>query len=266
MPVTTHRAPLYLCAVCIALSWAAKAETVTVSGPYPVAEAAIKLEDVYGWAITFEDPPLVYAGDLWDATSVSRKDGKRAGEPGVLQVLAPRPGTFSFSFDPPLHREPGARAPEGLARGAILDMLKAYSLSIGDVEAFTLTDSNGLFHITPTQRKGASGAWEKIVPLLDAKVTIPPGRRTGEELLNEICHSLASQSGVRVDLFVAGAINLLSHSSTQIASRPDETARSILSRFFAELAAPRPVTFHFGYMPSWGYGLFVRVVDNSSAH
>lgn len=240
--------------------WAANTESITVSGPYPIENATQKLEDVYGWAITYEDLPLLYTGDLRDVTSQSRKDGKRAGEPGVQQILAPRIGTFSFSFEPPLQREPGTRAPEELARSAILDMLKAYSLSIGGVEAFTLTESDGLFHIVPTQRRGASGAWEKIAPLLDTPVTISPGQRTGKAFLDEILQSLASQVGVRVGLAAPGYANMLTTRKTQIASAPNESARSILSRFFAELATPRAASWCLSYVPSYGYGLSMRAV------
>jgi len=260
MPILTWRIPLYTLPVWLALCGAAGAETITVSGGSPVAEAAAKLEDAYGWAITYEPLPLVYEGDLRDVTSESRKDGKSAG-PGIPRILAARRGTFSFSFDPPSQRKPGTRAPEGLARGAILDMLKSYSESIGGVEAFTLTDSNGLFHIIPTQRRGVSGQWEKIEPLLDTPVSVPPGRRTGLELLNEICRSLASQTGVHVGFGSPAYANMLATRITVISSTPNETARSILSRFAAEQAAPRPISWRLGYPPSWGYMLSVRILD-----
>ena len=195
MPITTWRISFCLFPALLALCWSANAETVTVSNGRPVAQAAIRLETVYGWAITYEDLPLVYESDLEDVTSKVRKDGKSASEPGIQRILTPRVWTFSFAFDPPAQLEPGTRAPEGLARGAILDMLKSYSESIGGVEMFTLTDSNGLFHIIPTQRRDASGKLEKIVPLLDTPVVISPGQRTGYEFVEQICRSLASQSG-----------------------------------------------------------------------
>ena len=61
-----------------------------MSDPRPVAEAVRRLEVAYGWPITYEDPPLVYPGDLEDVTSSVRKDGKSASEPGVAIILVPR--------------------------------------------------------------------------------------------------------------------------------------------------------------------------------
>jgi hypothetical protein len=217
------------------------------------------LQEVYGWAITYEDLPLVYSGDLMDVTSQVRRDGKSASEPGVKQILVARGGAFSFSFDPPSKLEPGTRAPEGLARTAILDMLKSYSASIGDVETFTLTDSNGLFHIVPTQRKDESGKFQKIVPLLDTVVDLPPGERSGYELLMEICQSLTKQTGIRVG-GPGGGSNLLSTRKTRIASQPNESAQSILSRLFAEVAMPKPASWHM-YYQGGSYAVNVFIVN-----
>jgi hypothetical protein len=239
------------------------AETVTITRGAPVGAAVIKLEDAYGWPITYEAPPLVYEGDLTDVTAQNRNDGKHAGEPGVLQQLIPRMETFSFSFDPPQQRRPGTRAPETEARRAILDMLKSYSESIGGAEVFRLADSDGLFHIIPTQRKGVSGQWEKIVPLLDTPVAMSPGSRTGREFINEICRALGAKSGLPqgVGFYSSSYANWLNRWKTEIASAPEESARSILSRFAAEQSAPRAVSWSLGYINNWGWALNVHIID-----
>jgi hypothetical protein len=257
MPIRLQSVRLRILPILLAFCWGAGAQTFTVSDPRPVDQATRKLEAAYGWAITYEDPPYVHESDVADVTSQVRKDGK-----SFPRVLVPRGGTFSFAIENALRLEPGTRAPETIARAAILDMLRSYSASVGGVEMFTLTDSFGIFHIIPTQRKDASGKLEKIAPLLDTVVTIPPGKRTGLELLLEVCRSLESQTGYAVSGPAAG--NLLQTRTTQIASAPNESARSILSRFFAELAAPRPVSWHMLYAPDMrGYAVNVRVVDTT---
>jgi hypothetical protein len=243
-------------------SWcAASAQTITINDPRPVDAATLILESTFGWPITYEDTPRVFQGDLEDVTAQVRRDGKSASEPGVMPTLIPHGGSFFFSLEDRPQLASGTRAPEAATRAAILEMLKGYSGSVGGVEMFALTDSNGVFHIVPTQRKSASGKLEKVVPVLDTVVNIPAGQRTAVELVRVICESVSSQTGVHVAEAVPA--NLFRLRKTQIASLPNESARSILSRLFAELAMPRPVSWHLLYQPGWGYALNGRLVNTS---
>ncbi len=243
----------------------ASAEKITVTDGRPVDRAIQKLEAAYGWPITYEDTPRVYEGDLEDATSRVRRDGKSADEPGVSRILLPREQTFSFSFDPPQGRKLSGRAPAEQTRAAILAMLDSYASSVGGVRFFALTESNGMFHVVPVQRKDASGKLENIVPLFDAPVEIAPKGRSGSQLVTEICRALASRAGYPVGLGTGGA-NLLGNSRTSIGSKRGESARSVMSRFFAEVEASGPLTrapfsWHAYYEPDWGYALNLRPSD-----
>jgi len=253
MPITSKRIGFLLVLALFALS-AAGAETNTVYSGRPVADAARKLELLYNWAITYENPPNTYEGDLVDVNAAQRRAARDAGRPEVHVLLTPRDVSFSFTLeDGPRtlgdSARPTTRAPELLTRAAILTMLRSYSASLRGLEIFTLTDSNGLFHIIPTQVKSAAGVFETFTPLLDRTVSIPPGQRTGTALVREICQSLAAQSGAKVNF--GPASNLLHQHVTSIASTPNETARSILSRLFAELR--RPASWELRY----GQGLYV---------
>jgi hypothetical protein len=246
--------------VLLTVCGAVNAQTITVNDPRPVHQAVLKLEAIYGWAITYEDLPYIHESDLEDVTSRVRRDGKSATEPGIKKILAPRGGAFSFSVDGGLKLDPGTRTPEAIIRAAILEMLKSYSASIGGAEMFALTDSNGLFHVVPVQCKNASGKLEKIVPLLDTPVNIPPGRRTGMELLFEICRSVTSQTGRQLS-GPGWAINALMNYNTEIGSAPNETARSLLSRLFADMARPRPFSWGLLCDGSGSCALNVHIVD-----
>jgi hypothetical protein len=252
----------------LALGCPVSAETVTVTDPRPVDQAIRKLEDAYGWPITYEDPPYAFASDIKDTAEV-RRDGKSASEPGVSRILVPRGGTFTFTFAPPQTREPGGRAPMEQARAAILEMLESYSSSLAGLPVFTLTESSGIFHVVPSQRRDAPGRMEKIESLFDFPVVIPPGTRTGQRFLEEICESLSSRAGYPVHIGM-GAINMLATSRTSISSAPNESARSLMSRFFAEAAAPllmlrRAVSWHAYYQQGWGYMLNFHVLVFTSA-
>ena len=222
----------------------------------PVADAALKLEQLYGWPITYEDPPYVYAGDLEDATSRVRRDGKSAKEPGVAQILLPRSHSFMLNLEASARPAMGTRAPETAARAAILAMLKSYSESIGGVQMFSLTEADGLFHIVPTQRRDKSGQWEKIVPLFDSPVSLSGGLGDVIEIVTQVCRSLRPQPGERVDLFTTWQ-----PARSYIEPKPGESARSILSRLMAEQNFPLPVSWAVFYQPGWGYMLNLHRVN-----
>jgi hypothetical protein len=246
-----------------AICGSVRAETFTIDDNRPVADAARQLEARYGWPITYEDPPRVYAGDLIDVSAQVRRDGRSSSEAGVSPLLVPRPGSFSFVLEDTSWTEPGTRAPEGAARAAILTMLKAYSASIGGVEMFALTESDGLFHIVPTQRKDATGKMEKITPLLDKVVLIPAGERTLTAFINEVLGQV--KLGERETIGgPAFASNFLMQTKTQMASRPNESARSVLSRLFAEVAVPTPLSWALFHQPGW-YSLNVEAVRVGNA-
>ena len=248
----------------LASSCTAGSVTVAFVDPRPIDEAIQKLESEYGWPITYEEPPWVFGGDLIDVTAQVRRDGKSASEPGIKQILVPRSLSLFVELEERLRQEPGTRAPEAEARAAIQAVLKSYSGLVGGVEMFTLTDSDGVFHIIPTLRKNEAGRLERAAPVLDMLVDIPPGERTFYELVIAVCQSVSSQTGYRID----GAPNTSPSGNrnalrTAIASRPGESARSILSRVFAEFAMPQPVSWSLLHESGWGYALNVRVVNTS---
>jgi hypothetical protein len=129
------------------------------------------------------------------------------------------------------------RSPEFSARAAILAMLKSHADSVGGAEMFALTESDGLFHVVPVQRRDKSGNLEKVVPIMDTPVTLPAKQRSGTQLLIDICQFLTQQTG--------------------------ETARSVVSRLLAEQARPLPVSWRLKYQPGSGYGLNIHLVDTS---
>src|SRR5260221_3591947 len=64
---------------------------ITVNDPRPLSEAILKLEKVSNQPMTYEDAPMVYAGDLVDMSDVYRHN------PGV-KVLMPKSEPLSLTF------------------------------------------------------------------------------------------------------------------------------------------------------------------------
>ena len=86
MPEKKLRTRYLLIPAVLSVCAAAGAQTVVTPGR-PVADAILKLEPLYGWAITYEDTPYVYDGDIEDVTSRVRKDRKSASR----RTADPRP-------------------------------------------------------------------------------------------------------------------------------------------------------------------------------
>src|SRR5258708_8115430 len=92
-PLKEHEMKTLL-SLLIALGLASAQQTttvITVTTPRPLSEAIIKLEKASNQPITFEDAPIVYAGDIVDKSDVDRH------KPGV-QVLIPKDVTLRVTF------------------------------------------------------------------------------------------------------------------------------------------------------------------------
>jgi hypothetical protein len=229
---------------------AAASDQTIIDSPRPVAAAIKKIEAVYGWPVTYEDPPYAFSGDLVDMAA-------RYSKPDAAPWPVPRGGTFALQLESAAKLEFGERSSEGSARDAILAMLKSYSASVGGDELFTLTESDGLFHVVPVQRKDRSGKLEKIAPLLDAPLSISPNQANGDDVLTTFCKAVTQQTGEQVHLVT----NWQSPSAyTFPAPRSGETARSYLSRFLAGEGWPAPVSYALHYQPNLGYQLSVQRV------
>jgi hypothetical protein len=230
------------------LCGAVSAQTV-IDSPRPVAAAIKKIEAIYGWPITYEDPPYIFSGELVDMA-----------KPGAAPWLVPRGGTFTIQLESAPEMEVGERSPEEPARNAILAMLKSYSASVGGDELFTLTDSDGMFHIVPVQRRDKSGRLEKVVPLLDTPLSIPVTQQGGDDVLTAFCKALALQTGEQVHLVWNVSPWQSPSAYTFPAPKPGETARSYLSRFLAAAGWPAPISYALHYQPNLGYELSVQGV------
>jgi hypothetical protein len=120
-------------------------------------------------------------------------------------------------------------------------------------------ESNGLFHVVPARFVDVSGQVWEGGPLLDTKISVLPRQRTGLELIAEVCRSVSAATGQTV---VEGSIPSGLLAGTTLVTAADETARSVLSRFLAEL--PDNLSWRLLYDPGlqW-YVLNIRVVSGT---
>jgi hypothetical protein len=179
--------------------------TVIVDSPRTVDSAAITLAEKFGIRVNVEDPvsPDVLKVSHLEISFATGPGGMSGDIPGVVRQLAEN-ANAQFPFN--------------------------YRLDV---------DGNW-FTLVPTRTRARSGNAIEATPLMDRRITIPPGTRTIAETANLMAEALSAQTGLRVSCcqsFVAGipwgmaAITLEAR---------DEPARNVLKRLITEAAVNQP--------------------------
>jgi hypothetical protein len=123
---------------------------VAVDDPRPVAKAVDSLMSLYGYRITYEDPPFMYAGDLADRYVNGFKD------------RIPAEGTLSVRFTP----SAGMSTPSDMA-GLLEKILQAHA--IGDRGGrFRVIQDGQDFHVIPSEVKDREGNWVPQASIMNA--------------------------------------------------------------------------------------------------
>ncbi|HEY0557619.1 MAG TPA: hypothetical protein VGG20_25415 [Thermoanaerobaculia bacterium] len=211
----------------------AESKSSMVKGPRPVAQAVEQLESLYGFPITYEDPPYVHESEKADVTDQVHRD-RQNGD----RVLIPKGGSFSYAYilpDAGAYPGGGLRQTTAVVADVLANMLQSHAASRNG-EMFNVTRSNGLFHVVPTHFINESGKVEQLTPLLSMEINISLKSRTSMDLVKEICESLSLVTGQTVILGTIPSSLLASH-TTRITTS-GEAARSILSRSLQEFNIP----------------------------
>ena len=174
---------LTACLCALSVTMLGQGLTLTVDDPRPLASAIAKLEDRFGWVVTYEDPRYRYALDSQDVTEAVR----RTSQPGQSRVLVPRGGPFSFV-------EPSAIRSSLAQEREVLDSLLEQYAATGYPGKFALIRTASAFHVVPTASKNARGAFESYRSILDSRIAQTAGARTALEAVE----ALATQLGLEV--------------------------------------------------------------------
>ncbi len=216
----------------------AESKSVSINDPRPIAKALERLEAIYGLPITYEDPIYIHESQLADVTERIRREPHSSAN----RVLIPKGETLSFTYNLPttgIYPGGGRRQSNADRKAAVVEAIGSifhgHAVS-GGASTFTVIEDNGLFHVIPADFVNTAGNTEKATPLLDTTMTITPQQRTGADLVREICHSLSLSTGQTVVVGTTPASLLAKHATTIADS--DATARSLLSRLFAEMRVP----------------------------
>jgi len=194
--------------------------TLTVDGPRPLDSAAITLAERFRIPVSVEDPPYIYKDDIKDVTD----EVSRTPNP-ARRVLVPKGGRLEVEF---AVRADGS--PEDVR--LLLQSLVAQANTRFPF-AYRLDAEGDSFTLVPTHSRDQLGRVVAITPLLDRRVTIPPGTRAIHESATLMAAALASQTGLRVSCcqsLVGGIPWGLEKAAFEAR---DEPARSVLKRLIA---------------------------------
>lgn len=194
--------------------------TLSVFGARPVDLAARALVNEFGVAINIDDPEYLHRDDLEDI-GATRSGGR---------LLVPKASLLEMPLD---LRADGALADAGRTVSDLRDTanrLFPYEYRVDrDGDAFMLI---------PTRTRDDNGRPVVVTPLLDRRVTIPPGTRRVYEHVNLLTDSLQRQTGVRVSC-CQGVVSGIPWGSTVVAFEArEEPARAVLIRLLRSEPGP----------------------------
>lgn len=184
--------------------------------PRPLRQVVDFLQAKYGWRITYEDPLVLYPGDLWDASAQYRRSGSgpmyawRYGKIDMRDVL---PAVLSAQDDPAV-----------LLQRAI-DLHKAG----GGVGEFRVLRTGDVFHVIPAKTKDVDGKMVEVESLLDAPVTIPEQERAVGQTVSAITDAVSLVTSVTVH---ANTMYMRHDREKVVFGASNEPARSALLRLF----------------------------------
>ncbi len=222
----------------------------SLSDPRPMARAVELVQERYGWAITYEDPPYAHESEVQDVTDTVSK----TGDP-KMHVLVPKGGAFSFAYSPGPDEQ--VVNPQQLLN----QLLEAYAATTNP-GSFGLVKTDGMFHVVPTAAKTADG---QVIPsrsVFDAVITLPTVERSVEDTIRAITAAVSTVTGTKVVLG-AGPVNMLARARLETGAA-GEAARSVLVRALS--ATGQQLTWQLCYDPGLRlYGLTIRPVPAASA-
>jgi hypothetical protein len=115
----------------------------------------------------------------------------------------------------------------------------------------------------PREILNAAGQRVQQDSVLDTIISIPPGRRNGNQLLQEICNQINKQTGYVIDVGIGAPINFLDRYSTKEGIE-NQTARTALGHLLDSFSTPGRYVWDLYYdADDKSYGLNFTYVGHS---
>jgi hypothetical protein len=184
------------CLAALLSAASAYAETLSVDDPRPEAAAVWELENKYGYVITYEDPPFVFAADLKDVTRDRHPElsaEEAAKEP--RRVMIARGGKIRVTYR--VGKDGRPKDPVRLIQ-SILDSLRPGT--------FKLVRDGEIFHVLPVRHRDRDGRMVEEESPLDTRISLPQLRRSESELRAAICDAVSRQNHIQLGMASAGGL------------------------------------------------------------
>lgn len=213
--------------------------SILVNQPRALAVVIDEIRRRHGVAISYEDPPYEYPGDVVDVTRWVRRDLDQFPEGRAPPVVVPRMCRFQAEYEV----DPATGDPTNL-----LDTLRAV------VSAYNSGDNPGKFKVEalpigpcvmPMQVRDVSGVWRDIQPLLSTPLYLAFTNVSNHRALGAFLSALGSNTSVRV----IGSAVMQQRGGLSLMAE-NETAREVLTRLLQDTAYGGVHNFwNFNYGP-----------------
>lgn len=221
-----------------------KTITISVNDPRPMAAAILKIEELSGIPVNYEDIPIYYSGDLIDVTNQARGPvpvGRR------LMVAPMRTFSVPIVVDAATERLADNRAVEE----ALQRLISAYNSS-NLPGGFELESYNGVFFVKPVRFRDADGVTREMTPLLSAHISIPDGTRNPVDTARALLSQIPIPSGFRVSPgLLFSEFGLMRFAAT------NEPAHLVIARFLVSGGLPKPPMPSRNLDAGWSYKLLL---------
>jgi hypothetical protein len=198
------------------IEWSGNRGTLIAEGPRPMAAAAAELALRFGMYLSVEDPAYLHVNDKVDVTE------QVARRPIDHRIFIPRTRRLEVPFEAKEDGWPANRI------RLVDDLIEAANTALPF--GYQLEVSGMPFSIVPRKTRNKKGEIIEVTPLLDQKVSIPPGRRKVFVSAGMLAEALSAQAGLRVSCcqsFVGGVPWGIEKADF---SADDEPARDVLRR------------------------------------
>ena len=165
---------------------------ITVDDPRPLAAAILKLEELSGIPINYEDMPVYYSDDMRDVTD---EVAQRPVPPGGKRMFGQSGGQLSVPIE--VDAATGKLIDLEAVNTALAALVSAYNASDlpGD---FDMEGRNGVFFVMPVRYRDATGTTQPMTPILSTPITLPEERRGWIQTIRLILGQVSAATGVEI--------------------------------------------------------------------
>jgi hypothetical protein len=188
-------------------------DTLSVEAPRPMATAVQKLNQTYGYRISYEDPRYVYAGDLVQMPAA--------------RLRVPKGGRFTAEVQP----SKGAEA-------VLEQTIVAFTAATPGLR-FQLRKDGAMYHVVPAGARDRNGHQIAQTSILDTAISLPAIERNAYDTIVALCRAISAASGVKVEAGMTGFEPGASWEPTYSVGAAAEPARAVLKRALDEIAKDR---------------------------